>query len=74
MNATLEDVTVARTWMNTMSAGASKNGIPIQLCMPMPRHLLQSVEMPAVTQVRLTNKVYNTIYINSVLNIAILIV
>lgn len=52
MNATLEDVTVARTWMNTMSAGASKNGIPIQLCMPMPRHLLQSVEMPAVTQSR----------------------
>ena len=52
MKATVEDVSVGRTWMNTMSEGASMNDMPIQLCMPMARHLLQSVEMPAVTQVR----------------------
>ena len=48
----MEDVSVGRTWMNTMSAGASMNDMPMQLCMPMARHLLQSVEMPAVTQAR----------------------
>ncbi|XP_072031492.1 uncharacterized protein [Amphiura filiformis] len=52
MKATTQDVMVGRTWMNTMSAGASMNDMPMQLCMPMARHLLQSVEMPAVTQSR----------------------
>lgn len=47
----LEDVTLARTWLLQMGAGAEKAGITIQYCMPFIRHLLHSVEVPAVTQV-----------------------
>ena len=35
-----------------MGEGARKNGLTIQYCMPYMRHLLQSVEIPVVTQAR----------------------
>merc|ERR1711904_454240 len=35
-----------------MGRGASKSGITIQYCMPYPRHILQSVEVHAVTNFR----------------------
>ena len=58
MSATTQNAMVGKTWMNTMGAGTSMNDLPIQFCMPMPRHLLQSVEMPTVTQVTGRFKIY----------------
>nr|XP_006815625.1 PREDICTED: uncharacterized protein LOC102804514 [Saccoglossus kowalevskii] len=52
MHITQSDVTIGRTWLMQMGKGASKNGMTIQYCMPMPRHVLQSVEIPVVTQIR----------------------
>lgn len=46
---------LARTWMLQMDAGAQAAGVTMQLCMPYARHMLQSVEMPAVTQVRVSD-------------------
>ena len=38
-----------------MGLAAQKAGITIQYCMPYPRHALQSVELPAVTQIRVSD-------------------
>lgn len=46
------NATAARTWLMQMQAGAALAGTTIQFCMAYPRHALQSVEMPAVTQIR----------------------
>lgn len=51
MDATLENITVGRTWMMGIAYGAMKNDMYLQFCMPMARHLLQSVEIPQLTQV-----------------------
>ncbi|XP_070579108.1 uncharacterized protein [Ptychodera flava] len=52
MHSTVQNITVTRNWLIQMGNGASKNNINILYCMPMPRHILQSVEVPAVTLVR----------------------
>ena len=52
VSAATSDVSVAERWLTQMAHGASKAGITIQYCMPWPRHLLQSVSFPAVTQAR----------------------
>jgi hypothetical protein len=52
LNATLSSATLAREWLLQMGRGASKNGVTIQYCMPYARHVLQSVEVPAVTNFR----------------------
>ncbi|XP_072031491.1 uncharacterized protein [Amphiura filiformis] len=52
MTSTLQNISVAKTWLNTMGAGAAMSDIAIQFCQPMPRFLLQSVQMPTVTQSR----------------------
>ncbi|XP_071834017.1 uncharacterized protein [Apostichopus japonicus] len=52
MDATLENITVGRTWMMGIAYGAMKNDMYLQFCMPMARHLLQSVEIPQLTQAR----------------------
>eukprot|EP01064_Diplonema_japonicum_P018967 TRINITY_DN2766_c0_g1_i1.p1 TRINITY_DN2766_c0_g1~~TRINITY_DN2766_c0_g1_i1.p1 ORF type:complete len:748 (+),score=157.49 TRINITY_DN2766_c0_g1_i1:51-2294(+) len=44
--------TMARDWLLQMGSAAEKNGLTIQYCMPYTRHVLQSVEVPVVTQVR----------------------
>eukprot|EP00937_MAST-01D_sp_MAST-1D-sp2_P006546 g6546.t1 len=46
------DVALARTWLLQMGAGAEKNGLTVQYCMAYPRHVLQSVEIPAVSHFR----------------------
>lgn len=51
MKVTLENITVARDWLLGMGYGAMMNNITIQYCQPMPRQLLQSVEIPQLTQV-----------------------
>ena len=50
--AVRENITLGRNWLLQMGAGARKAGVNIQYCMPYPRHLLQSVEIPNVVQVR----------------------
>eukprot|EP00047_Mylnosiga_fluctuans_P005404 m.240269 g.240269 ORF g.240269 m.240269 type:complete len:744 (+) comp13641_c0_seq1:87-2318(+) len=44
--------TLARQWMLQMGAAAARAGVTIQECMSYVRHVLQSVEMPAVTNAR----------------------
>lgn len=46
---------LGREWLIQMGEGARKHGITVQYCMPLPRHVLQSVEVPAVKQVRATD-------------------
>jgi len=52
MNCTLESATLARQWLLQMGNGAEKNGLTVQYCMSWCRHMLQSVEIQAVTQAR----------------------
>ena len=44
--------TLGRTWLLQMGTAAANNGISIQYCMSHCRHMLASVEIPAVTQAR----------------------
>jgi len=46
---------MARQWLLQMGDAAQKAGLCIQYCMPFPRHYLQSVEIPAVTQIRVSD-------------------
>eukprot|EP00656_Telonema_subtile_P056933 TRINITY_DN9247_c0_g5_i1.p1 TRINITY_DN9247_c0_g5~~TRINITY_DN9247_c0_g5_i1.p1 ORF type:complete len:792 (-),score=169.10 TRINITY_DN9247_c0_g5_i1:182-2557(-) len=46
------DATAARTWLLQMGSAAERNGLTIQYCMSHCRHILQSVEIPAVTNAR----------------------
>ena len=55
MAITLSDPTVGRQWLLQMGAGADAAGVSIQYCMPYPRHVLQSLEVPAVTQIRVSD-------------------
>jgi len=48
------NVTVAQRWLDGLAAGAARHDLFVQLCMPMPRHVLSSVAYPAVTQARAT--------------------
>ncbi|KAJ8044597.1 hypothetical protein HOLleu_07382 [Holothuria leucospilota] len=52
LNCTLENVTVARKWLMDMGHAAMVNDMTIQYCMPMARHLLQTVEIPHMNQAR----------------------
>lgn len=47
-----QDLFLGRDWLLQMGKAAEELGITIQYCMPWTRHILQSVEIPAVTQVR----------------------
>lgn len=51
MNATTNNVHVARDWLMQMGLGAQRNGLTVQYCMSECRHILQSLEIPVVTQV-----------------------
>ena len=46
------NISLGRNWLIQMGAGARKAGVNIQYCSPFPRHVLQSVEIPNVVQVR----------------------
>ena len=46
---------LAKTWLLQMGQGAKDNDLTIQYCMPWPRHYMQSLEVAAVTQTRITD-------------------
>eukprot|EP01039_Chlorochromonas_danica_P003209 gene3209-3514_t len=48
----LEDVQLGKLWLEQMNMAALDLQVNVQYCMPFIRHLLQSVEMNAVTQAR----------------------
>lgn len=52
MNCTLESATLARQWLLQMGNAAEKNGLTIQYCSSWCRHMMQSIEIQAVTQAR----------------------
>ncbi|XP_046547851.1 uncharacterized protein LOC124257766 [Haliotis rubra] len=51
----LTDIDLGRQWLTQMGNGAAKNGLTIQYCMSYPRHMLQSLEIPVVTQARVSH-------------------
>ncbi|XP_071096650.1 uncharacterized protein [Haliotis cracherodii] len=48
------DIDLARQWLHQMGNGAAKNGLTVQYCMALPRHAMQSLEIPVVTQARVS--------------------
>ena len=50
----LRDSQLGERWLVSMGEAAEKMGINIQYCMSFPRHLLQSLEIPRVTQARVS--------------------
>jgi hypothetical protein len=52
MECTQNNVTNARDWLLYMGDAARRLGLTIQYCMPLPNHVLQSVGVAAVTQIR----------------------
>eukprot|EP00466_Bigelowiella_natans_P005419 jgi/Bigna1/88692/estExt_fgenesh1_pg.C_360112 len=51
-HCTLSSATSARTWLLQMGRSAHKHGVYIQYCMEPSRFVLQSVEIPQVSQAR----------------------
>ena len=49
------DLFLGRDWLLQMGTAAQELGIAIQYCMPWTRHILQSVEISSVTQVRVSD-------------------
>lgn len=52
VHAAISQVYVARDWLQGMGVGAAQAHVQIQYCMPWPRHILTSADIPAVSQVR----------------------
>ena len=46
------NATAARTWLLQMGTAAARNDLTIQYCMSHCRHIMQSLEIPAVTNAR----------------------
>lgn len=53
--AALEDATVGRRWLLEMGRAADAHGLSIMYCMALPRMVLQAAEVPAVTQLRVSD-------------------
>lgn len=51
----LTDIGLGRRWLLAMGRGAIRNNLTVQYCMSLSRHVLQSLEIDAVTQIRVTN-------------------
>ncbi|KAK3772128.1 hypothetical protein RRG08_058191 [Elysia crispata] len=49
------NLTAGRDWLLQMGSSALNHHLKIQYCMALPRHGLQSLEIPAVTQARVSN-------------------
>ena len=49
------DLNLGQTWLQQMGEAAKELGLTIQYCMAWPRHVLQSVMIPAVTQIRVSD-------------------
>ena len=54
VEALRSDPYLARDWLLNMGSAAEERGMSIQYCMPLPRHFLQSTEIPSVTQIRVS--------------------
>jgi hypothetical protein len=52
MEVLTQDARMGETWLSQMNEGARKAGATIQYCMAYPRHVLSSVQLDTVTQVR----------------------
>ncbi|XP_050418345.2 uncharacterized protein LOC126831737 [Patella vulgata] len=48
------DVYLTKNWLNQMGNAAQKNGITLQYCMAFPLHILAALEIPTVTQARVS--------------------
>lgn len=57
MNWTLQTVHGAKDWLLQMGDAAKRHSLPIQYCMSWPRHVLQSLQVDAVTQARASDDV-----------------
>ncbi len=57
MNWTLQTVDGAKNWLLQMGNAAKRHDLPIQYCMSWPRHMLQSLQVDAVTQARASDDV-----------------
>ncbi len=49
------DIHLGHQWLTSMGEAAEKLGINMQYCMSLPRHNLQALEIPRVTQTRVSN-------------------
>lgn len=49
------NVTFGRDWLKQMGEAAAESNLTIQLCMSFPRHVLQALESPSMTQARASN-------------------
>jgi len=54
LKAIRTDVNLGRNWLLEMGLSAQRNGLTIQYCMAYPRHFLQTLEIPVVTQIRVS--------------------
>ena len=52
LNELTADLNLGQMWLLQMGEAAEELGLTIQYCMPWPRHILQSVMIPTVTQIR----------------------
>lgn len=48
------DPEAAEMWLRNMGRAAGAHGLTVQYCMPLPADVLETVEIPAVTQVRVS--------------------
>lgn len=51
----MTDITLGRRWLTQMGNAARKNNLTLQYCMSLSRHVLQSLEIDVVTQIRVSN-------------------
>ncbi|XP_078674668.1 uncharacterized protein LOC144912809 [Branchiostoma floridae x Branchiostoma belcheri] len=54
LQATLSSISLGKQWLMQFGQAASSHDLNIQYCMANPRHALQSVQIPAVTQARVS--------------------
>jgi hypothetical protein len=54
------NVSLMKSWLLHMGRAAYENKIVVQYCMPLARHILQSVEIPSVTQARASDDYITT--------------
>ncbi|UJR16105.1 hypothetical protein I4U23_003017 [Adineta vaga] len=58
------DILLGKQWLLSMGEGAEKANVNIQYCSPYPRHALQALEIPRVTQARVSSD-YTSTYCSS---------
>ena len=58
------DINLGRQWLMSMGEGADKGNMSIQYCSSFPRHALQALEIPRVTQARVSDD-YTTHIVNN---------